>query len=49
MSARVCADPYLEMDGPIPLMAGPGTGKTYQLAKHIQSLVDTHGVPNAHN
>jgi DNA helicase-2/ATP-dependent DNA helicase PcrA len=32
------------MDGPILLLAGPGTGKTYQIAKRIQSLVDIHGV-----
>lgn len=44
MKAKVCADPYLEMDGPILVLAGPGTGKTYQLAKRIQTLVDTHGV-----
>jgi superfamily I DNA/RNA helicase len=36
--------PFEEMDGPVLLLAGPGTGKTYQLAKRIQSLVDVHGV-----
>lgn len=40
----VCADPYLEMKGPILVLAGPGTGKTYQLAKRIQALVDVEGV-----
>jgi superfamily I DNA/RNA helicase len=44
MNATVCSDPYLEMDGPILLLAGPGTGKTYQIAKRIQSLIDVHGV-----
>jgi superfamily I DNA/RNA helicase len=40
----VTDDPYLEMDGPVILLAGPGTGKTYQLARRIQSLVDTYDV-----
>lgn len=44
MNVKVCSDPYLEMDGPILLLAGPGTGKTYQIAKRIQSLIDVHGV-----
>jgi ATP-dependent DNA helicase Rep len=37
-------DPYRETNGPILLLAGPGTGKTYQLAKRMQFLVDEHGV-----
>ena len=40
----ITESPYLEMNGPTLLLAGPGTGKTYQLARRIQSLVDTHGV-----
>jgi ATP-dependent DNA helicase Rep len=40
----VCDDPYLEMNGPILVLAGPGTGKTYQLARRIQTLVDDEGV-----
>ncbi len=43
----VQADPYLEMAGPILVLAGPGTGKTYQLARRIQTLVDTHKVTPA--
>ena len=34
------SEPYAELDGPILLLAGPGTGKTYQLARRIQFLVD---------
>jgi ATP-dependent DNA helicase Rep len=32
------------MAGPILVLAGPGTGKTYQLARRIQTLVDAHEV-----
>jgi superfamily I DNA/RNA helicase len=32
------------MEGPVLLLAGPGTGKTYQLARRIQILVDREGV-----
>lgn len=40
----VCENPYLEMAGPILVLAGPGTGKTYQLARRIQTLVDAQSV-----
>jgi superfamily I DNA/RNA helicase len=36
--------PFREIAGPILLLAGPGTGKTYQLAKRMQFLVDEQGV-----
>jgi DNA helicase-2/ATP-dependent DNA helicase PcrA len=32
------------MDGPLLLLAGPGTGKTYQLARRIKFLVEDKGV-----
>jgi ATP-dependent DNA helicase Rep len=44
IAPTISESPYLEIAGPILLLAGPGTGKTYQLARRIQSLVDTHGV-----
>ncbi|TAN10755.1 MAG: ATP-dependent helicase, partial [Rhizobiaceae bacterium] len=44
MKPIVCESPYLEMAGPILVLAGPGTGKTYQLARRIQALVDSQGV-----
>jgi ATP-dependent DNA helicase Rep len=37
-------EPFRETKGPILLLAGPGTGKTYQLAKRMQFLVDEQGV-----
>ena len=37
-------EPFREITGPILLLAGPGTGKTYQLAKRMQFLVDEQGV-----
>ena len=40
----VCEEPFRESGRPILLLAGPGTGKTYQLARRIQFLVDSKGV-----
>jgi ATP-dependent DNA helicase Rep len=37
-------EPYRETAGPVLLLAGPGTGKTYQLAKRMQFLVDEQSV-----
>lgn len=34
-----------EMEGPLLLLAGPGTGKTYRLGKRIKYLVEEQGVP----
>jgi DNA helicase-2/ATP-dependent DNA helicase PcrA len=34
------ADSYKEFPGPILLLAGPGTGKTFQLAKRIKFLIE---------
>ncbi|MHC5058244.1 MAG: UvrD-helicase domain-containing protein [Planctomycetota bacterium] len=33
-----------ELDGPVLLLAGPGTGKTYRLARRIKHLVEERGV-----
>ncbi len=35
---------YEAFPGPILLLAGPGTGKTFQLAHRVKFLVDSHGV-----
>lgn len=35
-----------ELDGPLLLLAGPGTGKTYNLGKRIKYLVEEKGVPS---
>lgn len=35
----------VDAQGPVLLLAGPGTGKTYQLAKRIQYLTDSKNVP----
>jgi len=41
------SDSYKELPGPILLLAGPGTGKTYQLAKRIKFLVEEKNInPN---
>lgn len=40
----ISPDAYEEMGAPILLLAGPGTGKTYQLAMRIKHLVDNCGV-----
>lgn len=37
-------DPYRTEPGPVLLLAGPGTGKTYQIAKRIQCLVNERGI-----
>lgn len=38
---------YREYPGPILLLAGPGTGKTWQLAKRVKYLVEERGAaPN---
>jgi|LGVF01.1.fsa_nt_gb DNA helicase-2/ATP-dependent DNA helicase PcrA len=34
---------YEECPGPVLLLAGPGTGKTFQLAHRVKFLVDSHG------
>jgi DNA helicase-2/ATP-dependent DNA helicase PcrA len=34
---------YQEFPGPVLLLAGPGTGKTFQLAHRVKFLVDSHG------
>ena len=40
-------DTYKEFPGPILLLAGPGTGKTYQLAMRIKFLIENQSVdPN---
>jgi len=35
-----------ELDGPLLLLAGPGTGKTYNLGKRIKYLIEEKGVPS---
>jgi DNA helicase-2/ATP-dependent DNA helicase PcrA len=35
---------YMEYPGPTILLAGPGTGKTYQLTHRVKYLIDEHGV-----
>jgi ATP-dependent DNA helicase Rep len=44
LEPTICDSPYAEMGAPTLVLAGPGTGKTYQIARRIQCLVDTHGV-----
>ena len=40
-------DAVLQTDGPVLIIAGPGTGKTYTLVKRISYLVKVKGVnPN---
>jgi len=34
---------YQEFPGPVLLFAGPGTGKTFQLAHRVKFLLDVHG------
>jgi len=38
------ADDYHKADGPLLLLAGPGTGKTYRLAKRIKYLVEEKNI-----
>ena len=38
-------DDYHKEEGPLLLLAGPGTGKTYRLAKRIKYLVEQKKVP----
>lgn len=41
------SESYLEYPGPILLLAGPGTGKTYQLAQRVKFLInEMHISPN---
>ena len=35
---------YITFPGPVLLLAGPGTGKTYQLAKRIKFLVENEQI-----
>jgi len=35
---------HYKCDGPILLLAAPGTGKTYQLAKRIKYLIEEKGI-----
>jgi UvrD/REP helicase N-terminal domain len=40
-------EPFRETGRPVLVLAGPGTGKTYQLARRIQFLIDSENVdPN---
>lgn len=34
---------YEEFPGPVLLLAGPGTGKTFQLARRVKFLLESHG------
>jgi superfamily I DNA/RNA helicase len=41
----VMEDKVYKMSGPLLLLAGPGTGKTHQLAKRIKYLVEEEKIP----
>jgi DNA helicase-2/ATP-dependent DNA helicase PcrA len=44
MKVQIDPEAYKSELGPILLLAGPGTGKTYQLAKRIQYLTSEKGI-----